>query len=116
MMAEKLQIALEPAPCPFCGSAGPRLVVDPDYVQCVECGATGPECDPRGRGHVPPRASVTAWNTRRPPAAAPRTRNISRVTYQWLEEFEKDGRLALWPEVQSMARELMARRREDMGK
>ena len=116
MMADRYVLEAEPAPCPFCGSAGSRLLVDPDYVQCVECGATGPECDPRGRGHVPPRKSVEAWNARRPPAKAPRTRNISRVTYQWLEQFEADGRLALWPEVQSMARELMARRREEMGK
>ena len=107
---------LEPLPCPFCGSAGSRVLVDPDYVQCVECGATGPECDPRGLGHVPPRASVTAWNQRNRPAAAPRTRNISRVSFTWLEQFEADGRLALWPEVQAMARELLERRRQEIGK
>lgn len=55
---------LEPAPCPFCGSAGPRLIVDPDFVSCVECGATGPECDKRGKGYVPPSASIEAWNRR----------------------------------------------------
>lgn len=66
--AAQLQGLEEIAPCPFCGSSGSRLLVDPDSVQCVECGASGPECDPRGRGFVPPRASVTAWNTRAPPA------------------------------------------------
>lgn len=55
---------LVPLPCPFCGSGGRRLIVDPDYVQCLECGATGPECDKRGRGFVPPAASVEAWNRR----------------------------------------------------
>ena len=63
---ERLQ-GLEPIACPFCGSSGSRLVVDPDYVQCVDCGATGPECDVRGKGHVRPRASVEAWNMRKRP-------------------------------------------------
>lgn len=45
-----------------------------------------------------------------------RIRNVSRVTYDWLEKFQADGKLALWPEVQAMARELMERRREDLGK
>ena len=38
MMADRYVLEAEPAPCPFCGSAGSRLLVDPDYVQCVECG------------------------------------------------------------------------------
>lgn len=107
-------LEVEPSPCPFCGSAGSRLLVDPDYVQCVECGATGPECDPRGRGFVPPRASVEAWNARRRPLEAV-PRDISRIAFSWLEQFESNGRLALWPEVQAMARELLERRRQDLG-
>jgi hypothetical protein len=58
-------LGLVPQPCPFCGSSGKRLVVDPDFVQCLECGASGPECDKRGRGFVPPAASVEAWNKRK---------------------------------------------------
>lgn len=56
-----------PLPCPFCGSTDKRLLVDADYVMCVECGATGPECDKRGRGFVPIGAAVEAWNRRRSP-------------------------------------------------
>lgn len=114
-LEEPLQ-APQPAPCPFCGSVGSRLVVDPDYVQCVECGATGPECDKRGKGFVAPHASVAAWNHRKPPPPPKRTANISRVSYSWLLDFQRDGKLALWPEVQSMARELIERRGEDAGR
>jgi hypothetical protein len=106
-----------PIACPFCASVGERLVVTDDTVQCFECGAAGPECDKRGKGFVAPHASVEAWNRRPTPTApAKRSRNISRVSYNWLLDFERDGKLALWPEVQSMARELLERRAEERGK
>lgn len=36
----------------------------------------------------------------------------SRVSDQWLEVFEADPQRALWPEVRSMARELIQARAE----
>lgn len=46
-------------PCPFCGATPPNIVVEyvvpPDdgpYVECLSCGATGPD------------GGVDAWNAR----------------------------------------------------
>lgn len=46
-------------PCPFCGAPDPffRGMLDCHYIQCMGCGASGPDCDDPGE------ASRT-WNLR----------------------------------------------------
>ncbi len=44
-------------PCPFCGSAGATAGGMLPWVQCDQCGATGPQCGTD-------EEAITAWNTR----------------------------------------------------
>lgn len=49
------------APCPFCGSRHAELRFDEYHVECLDCGARGPE-------GITPAKAIKGWNTRRAPS------------------------------------------------
>jgi Lar family restriction alleviation protein len=56
-------------PCPFCGSVGEHMFAPCStpisYIQCVDCGANGPDFAEEHEGDTEYAAkAIAAWNTR----------------------------------------------------